>query len=144
MTFTQDERAALAKAREIRRRASKKAKRARPVNPKKDRGRVREPAFLAFLRRQPCSVRQLSGLGCEGPIQAAHIRSHKPGELPTGMGRKPDDRRCTSLCAKHHAEQHATNELRWWARYGLDPFAVAEALYARFLAAVPQKQGAEG
>lgn len=132
MTYSESERKVLARARAIKAKKRNAAKKARPVNPKADRGRVRDPGFLAFLRRQPCSVRQAHGIGCDGPIQAAHIRTHKPGELPTGLQRKPDDRRATSLCAKHHAEQHGVNELWFWHKYSLDPFEIAERLYAEY------------
>lgn len=102
------------------------------VNQKADRGRKRDKGFLRWLHSQPCAVRQAQGLGCEGPIQACHIRTHKPGEMPTGLQRKPDDRRCTSMCAKHHAGQHAGNEMAFWSRYGLDPFETAERLFAAY------------
>jgi hypothetical protein len=46
------------------------------------------------------------------------------------MGEKPDDKWCTPLCREHHDEQHRHgNELAWWARYEIDPFAVALKLY---------------
>ena len=110
------------------------ARRARAVSPKADRGRKRDPGYLAFLRRQLCSVGWGSGFArCSGHIDAAHIRTHKPGERPTGLQRKPDDCRATSLCRRHHTEQHDSgNEMRWWACYGLDPFEVAERLFAEY------------
>lgn len=132
----------LRRADEIKR-AEKSARPARPkaerkvvghVNLKADRGRVRDPGFLAFLRRQPCAVRGRNGHVCEGRIEAAHIRTHKPGEPPTGLQRKPSDRRATGLCSLAHRQQHETNEARWWASYGLDPFAVAETLFAAYQA----------
>lgn len=111
------------------------AKRARAVSPKADRGRVRNNGYLAWLRRQPCCVGVRSGfLGCAGPIQACHIRTPKPGEPPTGLQRKPDDERATPLCRQHHEEQHAGNEMAFWRKYGLDPFEVAERLFAEYLA----------
>lgn len=128
--ITLADRQVLAAAREIKARTRKAAKQARPVNVKADRGRVRDPAFLAFLRRQPCVI----GGDCEGPIQACHIRYGLPGEAPTGLQRKPSDTRCTSMCAKHHALQHAGNERQFWASRGLDPFAIAGRLYVEFLA----------
>lgn len=139
MTLTRRERdelhAAQLKVRQFKARERKDAKAKRPKSPKADRGRVRDNGYLAFLRRQPCTV---ASSACQGPIQAAHIRSHKPGELPTGLQRKPDDSRATALCAHHHAEQHSRNELSWWGARGLNPFEVAERLYARY-----QAEGAE-
>ena len=109
-------------------------RKARPKLPPVTRGkcapRVHDTGFLAFLRRQPCAV---GPLGCDGPVQAAHIRTHLPGELPTGLGRKPDDSRATGLCAKHHAEQHDMNEMAWWIGHGRDPFAIAARLFAAYM-----------
>lgn len=112
----------------------KRERRVEHVNVKADRGRVRDTGYLAYLRRQPCSVGNQWGAYCEGRIDPAHIRTHKPGELPTGLSRKPDDRRCTSLCRHHHDEQHGMNEMAFWRRYGLDPFEVAERLFAAYQA----------
>lgn len=120
--------------------AHRKANRqARPKSPKADRGRVRDPGFLAFVRRQPCAVRQAQGLGCEGPIQACHIRTSLPGEPPTGLQRKPNDDRCTSMCAKHHAEQHSMGEMRFWARHSRDPFEIARQFYAEYSGQVVER-----
>ena len=120
--------------REAKARERKAKKRERPANPKADRGRVRDPAFLAFLRRQPCCV---GAVGCSGSVEAAHIRMGRPGEPPTGMQRKPSDTRAVPLCRGHHRDgpdaQHASNERDWWAKRGLDPFAVAGRLYVQFL-----------
>lgn len=128
----------LRRADEIKR-AEKSARSARPkaererrvehVNVKADRGRVRDNGYLAYLRRQPC-------VACHRvpPCDPAHIRTHKRGELPTGLGRKPDDRRATSLCRACHDRQHAMRELDFWAGLGLDPFEVAERLFAAYQA----------
>ena len=123
------------RAREIIRADAKAKRKARPakVRPTAEgqrKPRERDPGFLAFLRRQPCAV---AGPGCDGAVQAAHLRTHAPGERPTGMGRKPDDSRCLPLCAEHHRQQHATNELRFWAVAGIDPFQLAAELYRRYL-----------
>jgi hypothetical protein len=80
---------------------------------------VRDNAYLAYLRRQPCQA-----LGeHSGPIQAAHLRyaDLAVGRSNPGLSRKSDDRWATSLCAGHHAEQHAHgNERQWWERMGLN------------------------
>lgn len=122
-----------AKARERKAERQSRPARVQPSAEGQRRPRKREPGYLAFLRRQPCSVRlEPHGLGCSGPIDAAHIRSHKPGELPTGAGRKPDDQRAVSLCRAHHEQQHSVNEIRFWARYGKNPFEVAERQYQEY------------
>lgn len=112
--------------------ARQKAKAARPVSAKKDRGRVRCNAYLAWLRRQPCVARHMGG--CDGPIEACHIRTPDPsrGKPLTGMQVKPDDKWATPMCRHHHAAQHQMNELAWWNRLGLNPFTTAEGLFAQF------------
>jgi len=122
-------RALEAELRELRRQARPK----RPKSPKADRGRVRDNGYLAFLRRQPCSIEGLRGHVCEGRIEAAHIRTARPGELPTGLQRKPDDERATSLCSLAHREQHSMQEMRFWRSYNLDPFEVAAKQRAEYL-----------
>lgn len=87
--------------------------------------REEDPAYLAYVRTLPCLV-------CgRRPCDAAHIRSAAPqyGKRHTGMAEKPDDRWTLPLCRQHHAEQHSTNELAWWAAQDIDPFALAAALY---------------
>ncbi len=135
MTLTLADRKARDEARrtlrELGRKERAEAKRARAQSPKADRGRVRDNGYLAWLRRQPCVI---ANGHCSGHIDAAHIRTPKPGEMPTGLQRKPDDRRATSLCRSHHSHQHSMNELAFWRMFGLDPFEVAERLYAEYLA----------
>jgi hypothetical protein len=95
--------------------------------------RERDPGFLAFLRRQPCAAGHLGG--CEGPIEAAHIRmsSAKHGTRNAGMQQKPHDFHATSLCRHHHQhDQHRGSEAAFWARVGLDPFETAARLYAEY------------
>lgn len=111
----------------------KAAKAARPKSPKASRGRERNNAYLAWLRRQPCVARHMGG--CDGPVQACHIRtpSLERGKPLTGMGVKPSDRFAFSACAAHHAAQHARgNEMAWWRSIGLDPFTTAEGLFNTF------------
>lgn len=133
MNLTPSERQTLADARRIRAAKAKAlreaVKRVRVIE-KADRGRVREPGYLAYLRRQPCRI----GTGCEGRVEAAHVRygDHKAGRVNPGLQKKPDDRWCVSLCTHHHAEQHRSNERAWWNSYGLDGSQVAAAQYAEF------------
>lgn len=112
--------------------ARQKAKAARPVSPKSSRGRERNNAYLAWLRRQPCVARHMGG--CVGPIEAAHIRSPslRHDKPLTGLGVKPDDRWCVGACNAHHRQQHSMNEMAWWRSIGLDPFTTAEGLFNTF------------
>ena len=95
--------------------------------------RRRDPAYLAWLRRQPCVI-----CGTTKRIEAAHVRAGYPsaGWAPTGMMQRPDDQRAVPLCATHHREgpdaQHRTSERAWWSAHGIDPPDLCRALYAAF------------
>ena len=69
-------------------------------------------AHRAWVRRHHCSVPKCGG----HPIECAHVRLGGAG----GIGLKPADRWCLSLCVKHHAEQHRLGERRFAAKYDLD------------------------
>lgn len=97
-----------------------------------------DKGYLAFLRRQPCCV---GPAGCSGPVQAAHIRfsDFKAGRINPGKGQKSDDRWATSLCAGHHAEQHARGDERaWWDEKGVDPTEESARLYAAYQSEAPE------
>lgn len=95
--------------------------------------RQRDPAYLAWLRRQPCVI-----CGTRRKVEAAHVRAGYPdaGWAPTGMMQKPDDRRSVPLCSAHHREgpdaQHRASERAWWSNHGIDPPDLCRALYAAF------------
>lgn len=138
VTISHQERQTLREAREIRARERKAAKKSRPAPiaptaPGQRRVRIKEPAFLAFLRRQPCAV---GPAGCSGPTEAAHVRYGRPGEPNAGLQRRPSDRNAVPLCVAHHREgpdaQHRTSERSWWAARGIDPHALADRFYAQF------------
>lgn len=95
--------------------------------------RETEPAFLAYLRRQPCAARRLGG--CDGPIEAAHIRysDASKGVRNPGMGRKNHDRHANPLCRFHHqSDQHKRRERDFWGRLGVDAYESAAAHYAAY------------
>jgi hypothetical protein len=96
--------------------------------------RVVDKAFLAFVRTKPCC-----SCGQFPPaVQAAHIRMACPelDKRAVGLGEKPDDRWAVPLCVAEHLDnpnaQHKGSERAFWKRVGVDPFAVAMALYAEF------------
>lgn len=90
-----------------------------------DRGRVREPLYLAFIRLQPCAARALGG--CDGPVEAAHVRysDAQRGRVNPGLQVKPSDEYTLPLCASHHRAgpiaQHSMNERRFWEMVGVEP-----------------------
>lgn len=91
--------------------------------------RVRDNAYLAWVRRLPCVC-----CGSAARIEAAHIRASYPsaGWAPTGMAQKPDDVRVVPLCSTCHREgpdaQHRSNERAWWSARGIDPPDLCAAL----------------
>lgn len=66
----------------------------------------------AWVRKHHCSVRNCKRI----PIECAHVRTTANG----GMGLKPADRWCISLCAWHHAEQHRIGERTFSNKYDFD------------------------
>jgi hypothetical protein len=84
-------------------RIPKKAKRA---------SRWRSQAHCNFVRSHGCSVS-----GCTGrPIEVAHVRNGSGA----GIGQKPDDFRCVSLCRDHHDEQHRVGEITFWEGWSIE------------------------
>lgn len=130
--FTLEQRAIIAEADRIQRKARREARAARPKSPKADRGRERDNGFLAYLRRQPCEARHLGG--CAGPIQAAHIRYRVHGIANSaGLQVKNHDRHANPLCAEHHRIQgDIASERPFWAAAGKDPYETAAAHYAAY------------
>lgn len=94
--------------------------------------RVRDAAFLAFVREQQCVA-----CGAPSPSEAAHLRmgSMGHGKRETGAHEKPSDRWANPLCRRCHlgpGGQHSRGESIWWGMTGLDPFKLASDLYSRF------------
>lgn len=58
--------------------------------------RVRDSAYLAFVRTLPCAVgAQGHDYDCAGPIQASHIGYR-------GYGQKCPDSEACAMCMRHH------------------------------------------
>lgn len=56
--------------------------------------------YMAWVRTQPCRLRDVAGAGqCYGGIEADHA-----GQKP-GMGRKAPDSTCIPLCRRHHLDR---------------------------------------
>lgn len=125
------------------RRADRKTRvehKAEPI--KASRGRVKDNAYLAYLRRQPCCVGPLMQDACQGGIDPAHIRfsDFRVGRLNPGVGNKSDDKWCLPVCRKHHEAQHQFgDERRWWSDVvRADVNALAAQHHADFLAGKDQ------
>jgi hypothetical protein len=101
--------------------------------------RIKDKAHLAFVRGKPCCV-----CGWPAPNAAAHIRmaSQEHGKRDTGKAEKPSDRWTVPLCDPYFSPgkgrwchkdapdaQHSGDESAFWKRVGLDPFAIADALW---------------
>lgn len=95
-------------------------------------GRLVDGKHLAFVRSLVCLA-----TGSEKSIEAAHVRYADPAYSKPGtpLARKPDDRWTVPLCAEAHRtgndSQHSMKERDFWQRLGIDPLAVAEALWQR-------------
>lgn len=107
--------------------------------------RVECKAFLAFVRTKNCCR-----CWAHPQSQAAHIRTGSPahGKRQTGFGEKPSDRWAVPLCAACHLDDpdfvHRTgNEAEFWRRAGVDPFVLAEKLWAEFEKLYPRAAAAK-
>lgn len=94
------------------------------------RPRVKDDEHLKFIRQLPCLV-----TGVRWEIHAAHIKYPDPRYFKryVGIGEKSDDKWTVPLCADEHLfgknAQHKQNERAYWESKGIDPVAVAAALY---------------
>jgi ERF superfamily len=84
--------------------------------------RERDRDHLRFVAAQPCLV-------CgRTPSDPHHIKFAEQ----QAMGRKVSDRFTVPICRLHHRELHRRgNERAWWRSYGIDPLAIATALWDR-------------
>ena len=137
MTYTAEERRILAQATALKKAKRKEANKhwsARKPAEKRHRGRERDNGYLAFLRRQPCVC-----CGAPAHSDAAHIRmaNRERGKSATGMQVKPSDRFAVPLNRACHSVQHSGSEARFWSERGLDPFEIADRLYAQYRGQTP-------
>lgn len=75
-----------------------------PKKQKRD-GRFRSQRHLSHIRSHACVV-----CDAEAPIEAAHVRLGSGA----GMGQKPHDYECVSLCKDCHQLQHTQGERTFW------------------------------
>jgi len=86
---------------------------------KAERGK-RSPAHRKWVSGHACSA-----CGSETAIECAHVRTGTDG----GMGIKPSDKWCISLCRDCHQRQHAMGETTFEATFGLDMKGLALAFF---------------
>lgn len=130
--FTAAERQTIAAAARVRRDARNRAKAERPKSPKAHRGRERDNAHLAFIRRLPCVATFVETGRLVYGSQAAHLRLNSALHAKTEGGqRKPSDRWVTPLSPEQHRIQgEVKGETRFWGDLGVDPFALCIDIYA--------------
>lgn len=90
------------------------------------RQRVDSKDHLRFIRSLPCIV-----TGASVDVEAAHVSYEdlRYGKLGRGKGQKEEDCWTLPLCRDEHAIQHESDEGLFWAVRGINPCAVALALW---------------
>lgn len=88
---------------------------------------IKEISYLSFVRSLPCVV---TGQAAE----AAHLSSQNKayGHYGRGKGQKASDCWALPLTRREHVKQHKINELKYWAQVGINPHALARALYGTY------------
>lgn len=91
----------------------------------KKQKRIEDNPHLAFIRKLPSVI---SG---RTPCEACHIRTGNPTyrKKRTGGQQRPDDAWALPMTPDEHRAQHDMNEMAFWKQHGIDPFAMALALY---------------
>ena len=106
-----------------------------PPRIKRESGRKQEgkrsPAHRAWVRGHACC-----GCGSTAGIECAHVRTGTDG----GVGIKPSDKWCISLCKECHSRQHQIGEEAFEKAWGINMKALAEAFYR----ASPHRHKLEG
>ena len=82
--------------------------------------RRRDKRHREFVAAQACVI-----CGSQ-PSDAHHLRFAQP----RGLSLKVSDEFTVPLCRPHHRDLHrASNEIRWWAQFGIQPMSVAYKLW---------------
>jgi hypothetical protein len=90
-----------------------------------------DPDYLALVRQMPCL-----SCGHDPCGEAAHVRFASAAfGRSSGLGKKPADRDALPLCRDDHQlnrdAQHKRNEFAFWQDLNINPYLVAEKLYAQ-------------
>jgi hypothetical protein len=84
--------------------------------------RLRDKEHRKFVSAQACLI-------CGRQPSDPH---HLGFAQPRALGRKVSDEFMVPLCRIHHREVHrAAEEAAWWNRFGIDPYRIAAALWAK-------------
>jgi hypothetical protein len=133
MTLTAADRETLNAAKRIQRSLNRERRRnvlAQRPEAKKDRGRQRDTAHLAYVRRLPCVATYLETGRFVYGCQAAHVRMVREGK-PGAMGVKPSDKYALPMTPEQHDRQtNRGGERGFWAALNFDPIPLCEALHA--------------
>lgn len=87
---------------------------------RRDGPKIRFQGHRDWVRKHRCVLWQTGE--CDGNIECAHVRLGTDG----GMGKKPADWWCISLCAAHHREQHQMGEPKFELTYAIDMKGLAQ------------------
>lgn len=100
-----------------------------PKEPKRD-SRWKSQAHRDFVRSHACC-----NCGSTAGIDVAHVRIGSGA----GLGQKPDDFRCVSLCKEcHRSDQHMRGERSFWNDYKARTGQDVEQLIEEFSRASPK------
>ena len=91
--------------------------RLKPYRLKPRRGRIEDPAYLRFIRSQPCMIADRK---CRGQIDPHHVGHY-------GQARA-NDRNAVPLCRVHHDEATLIHNGPFQERYGVSFSAAIEGL----------------
>lgn len=107
---------------------ARRSKTRAPMQPPKSEGPIRCASYLQWVRGHNCVCAETDPTGCEGKIQAAHVRRGTDG----GIGMKPSDCYSLPLCSSHHGEQHRIGEQSFEKKYRFSMRQVADRLWKRW------------
>ena len=112
--------------------ASQRSRPPRPTAKGQRQPRVRDHGYLAWLRRAPCLAGLIEG-GCQGPVQACHLRMSIPAAptpgSPTSRTTHTPGRDASIITSRTST---AASETAFFQRLGVDPFDLCRSLYAAF------------
>ena len=86
---------------------------------------IRSPSHRKWIRGFECAVKTYANTDCATNTECAHVRTGTDG----GMGMKPSDKWCISLCSEHHREQHQMGEPAFERKYGFSMKTLAAAFW---------------